>query len=214
MITSEQRERLDRAFAEFPEDAPPSVSQLRKAAGVGQNVTAAYLQAKRGQPIDMAEPDWDLDTFRPAISTLWIEAAKVARARVDAQVEALIARADAAKLAQAEAEERADDAETRILAAEARVAEAEAEVVRMQSEVAQANDRAARAEATAEFSHQLVSDLRADLRATGLSISVPGRLPGADAGERPIVDKGRTPSDPVDSLVPTDSRGEMTNGQD
>lgn len=176
-ITSEQRERLDRAFAEFPEDAPPSVSQLRKAAGVGQNVTAAYLQAKRGEPIDMAEPDWDLDTFRSAISTLWTEAAKAARTRVDAQVEALIARADAAELAQAEAEQRADEAEALVLAVQTRVAEAEAEVARVQHEMAQVNERAVRAEATAAFSHQLVSDLRADLRAASLGVEDPAPRP-------------------------------------
>lgn len=169
-MTTEQRERLDKAFAEFPKDAPPSVSQLRKAAGVGQNVTAAYLQAKRGEPIDMLEPDWDLDTFRPAISALWAEAAKVARARVDAQVDELVVRLSAAELAQADAEERVEAAEERDRAAEARLAEAEVEVARMQQEIVNVNERAARAEATAEFSHQLVSDLRADLRAASLHV--------------------------------------------
>lgn len=205
-MTTEQRERLDKAFAEFPKDAPPSVSQLRKAAGVGQNVTAAYLQAKRGEPIDMLEPDWDLDTFRPAISALWAEAAKVARARVDAQVDELVVRLSAAELAQADAEERVEAAEERDRAAEARLAEAEVEVARMQQEIVNVNERAARAQAPARVLSS--ARLRPARRPAGCQPARPGfRTPARVPPTRRKGGTNEVPSAPLASLgVANDGR--------
>lgn len=155
--------RLDAAYGAFVEanQVPPSVRQLREAAGVGQQAVVEYLRQRREAEQVASVPQLPQEVLDTMTSVMWPAAWKLASKNTSDESAAALE-----KLMSAHA-----DAEDRAVAAEAKAVAAEANAVESREALQEAAKSQSQAEGRAAVLAEQVASLQAEMSALRKQIS-------------------------------------------